>query len=351
MSNLGMRNCAACHGVIADSYFMRCSRCGDYYDLQCANISENRYRLMEKERKKVWTCPKCHDSLYDASNVTIRRKPGPSFGENCRISGVNSESGSRDTLVHEFQQLCRMMAAMNDRLLKVLEYSEACQDRMEYLGDKLITLEGRLSRLEPAIRHRGCLCSCQNTPNGNDRSDRSDLRTVFGSSPRLAPEASLNRIPSSPSMVSAASKPQQCKGVRTESQDSVSSEATTSPKTPAVSCPEVKRHVGLSSQRGNAGPDVTKLKAMEPRRLVHLWNMKSCADDVSSYLREICTTGSCTVTELKSRGDYKSYKLSVPEAFFDICMSPNTWPINSRIKEWTFFRGHRSNTKKAPTKT
>lgn len=93
---------------------------------------------------------------------------------------------------------------------------------------------------------------------------------------------------------------------------------------------------------GTAGPSVTSLKAVEARAYIHLWNMVSSAEEVRSYLRELCPHGNCIVEEITPRGDYKSYKLNVPAAFSEKCMSTDIWPVNARIKTWIINRQWRA---------
>lgn len=89
-----------------------------------------------------------------------------------------------------------------------------------------------------------------------------------------------------------------------------------------------------ASKCGTANPSLTKLKAVEVKKYIHLWNMESGASEVSEYLRQLCTVGTCTVEELNPKGNYKSFKIGVPDAYFEMCMSTDIWPINARIKSW-----------------
>lgn len=100
---------------------------------------------------------------------------------------------------------------------------------------------------------------------------------------------------------------------------------------------EVRRNRRPTSLCGTAGPAVTSLKAVEPRTYIHLWNMESCADEIRNYLRELCPNESCTVVELPTKGDYKSYKIGVPVAYHETCLSPEVWPVNARIKTWIVY--------------
>lgn len=93
-----------------------------------------------------------------------------------------------------------------------------------------------------------------------------------------------------------------------------------------------------------AGPSVTKLKAVERRKHFHLWNMVSGAEEIRTYLQELCSPGSGTVEELKPKGQYKSYKIGVPVDLYEKCYSIDMWPDNARVKPWIPFRGARPKT-------
>lgn len=101
---------------------------------------------------------------------------------------------------------------------------------------------------------------------------------------------------------------------------------------------EVRRSRRPPSLCGTAGPSITTLKAVEPRSYIHLWNMESNADDVSEYLRHLCPAANCTVQELTPKGNYKSYKIGVPDLYRDKCLSIEVWPVNARIKAWVNYR-------------
>lgn len=103
---------------------------------------------------------------------------------------------------------------------------------------------------------------------------------------------------------------------------------------------DVKKKQGRrpTSMCGTAGPAVTSLKAVEERKYIHLWNMVSGIEEIREYLRHLCPSATCTVHELKPRGDYKSYKIGVPLAHYDMLFSMDVWPINARMKAWVSYR-------------
>lgn len=66
--------------------------------------------------------------------------------------------------------------------------------------------------------------------------------------------------------------------------------------------------------------------------------MVSGLEDVRLYLKELCPTVTFTVDELNSKGDYKSYKIGVPDTHYETCFAADVWPDNARIKAWIPFR-------------
>lgn len=105
----------------------------------------------------------------------------------------------------------------------------------------------------------------------------------------------------------------------------------------------------ITSVRCTAGPNVTTLLAVEHRKHIHLWNMVSGVEDIRAYMQTLCPNGTCTVDELKPKGEYKSYKIGVPAKFIDKCLSPEVWPENARVKMW-FFRGRSGSEQQNPAK-
>jgi hypothetical protein len=67
--------CAGCLQKILNREFLICSICNNYYDLECANISTQRfYNTLNKEHREKWKCPLCKNKLpkKDNTNTPIR---------------------------------------------------------------------------------------------------------------------------------------------------------------------------------------------------------------------------------------------------------------------------------------
>lgn len=77
--------CAGCRQEIPDRRFLKCFICHQNYDLDCANVSEQRfYNTLTKEHKQSWKCQFCRskEPKTDNNNTPIRPQHQ---SENCDV--------------------------------------------------------------------------------------------------------------------------------------------------------------------------------------------------------------------------------------------------------------------------
>lgn len=110
--------CAGCNQNIPDTKYLTCSLCKSAYDLDCANINNERFKvMMETEGAESWKCPACHCKIpkrgntntpvrlreYDSSlitpspetnNVTVRRNTKT---KTTTTKSINDTTTSLDT--------------------------------------------------------------------------------------------------------------------------------------------------------------------------------------------------------------------------------------------------------------
>lgn len=92
----------------------------------------------------------------------------------------------------------------------------------------------------------------------------------------------------------------------------------------------------VNATHGTAMPGATLLKAAERKSYLHLYYLKlgTTTEEVSEHLRTICSDDVCIVEELKARGNYASFKLSVLTKNVDKYLSAEHWPEDVCIKPW-----------------
>lgn len=81
--------CTGCNTVIQGKEFLNCPSCKHKYDLQCANITSQRFKAMTQDAKRSWKCPECISRLpkSDNTNTPLRAQP---------LHVVNTEEGDSD---------------------------------------------------------------------------------------------------------------------------------------------------------------------------------------------------------------------------------------------------------------
>lgn len=69
--------CSGCLKKIPDKCFLTCTSCKNQYDLECANVSTQRfYNTMTREHKQSWICQLCRCKMpkKDNSNTPVRQR-------------------------------------------------------------------------------------------------------------------------------------------------------------------------------------------------------------------------------------------------------------------------------------
>lgn len=138
--------CAGCKTNITSKQFLCCSLCLSKYDLQCANMNEKIYLLLDKDRKAAWKCQACKnqqpkgnppfaDITNDESsepnnqNVTVRSKPTSSKNSNnldCTMEGplpatIEEISELLDRKLSSSSSIiCNLRLALKEDLLSII---------------------------------------------------------------------------------------------------------------------------------------------------------------------------------------------------------------------------------------
>ena len=96
------------------------------------------------------------------------------------------------------------------------------------------------------------------------------------------------------------------------------------------------RRRSINVTRGAAAPSVSTLLAAERKSYLHLYYVKpgTTVQQVVEHLQNIFPGANCNAESLKPRGDYASFKLSVPTKLVGKCLLPEHWPEDVHIKPW-----------------
>lgn len=299
--------------------------CSNRFHAACAGASR-----FTAEEEADWACPHCRcwipkggdysqtpvgASKFRATNVTFRKKPLA----NVTISEP-LELPSLDYLevLSEFKFIRQEMKVMKDMM-----FQHDC--KLQALMDKLATMSEAPAQLNAAVASRSRSVPPED-PNGQPGSSTTTYATV-AASPAKVSNGRPEPLPPAEGEAGTLEGTESNTNKRldlSENSDGHAPKPSQRPQRP-------------TSMRCN--PTKISLKAVEYRKFIHLWNMVSGVEEVKEYLKELCPGDNFTVEELRAKGDYKSYKIGIPDAHFDRCFTVDAWPDNARLKVWMPFRG------------
>lgn len=319
---------------------MICSACGNDFQggeeyLQCCN--EKCHKLyhylcnntdIPLEERANWICPECQCSKKKGGNNSDTPVGKLSANRNTNVTNRKklptrrnddiATGGSDDKLALEVQSLREQIALLNCRIEELVTTVKVYDEKLHLSNQAVCILEERLEVLE--VGSQNSVASYASAAKSGPTKEHTEQAKI----------SSPNQLNTEQDNIVNPTEEDDSNG-----SGSLNNEEQRRPK-------QSRRSVSI---RCTAGPEKTSLKAVERRKYLHLWNMESGTDDVRAYLEQLCPTGTCTLDPLKPKGEYKSYKIGVPVTFYDILLSPEVWPDNARIKEWTFFRGSRKTAK------
>lgn len=368
---------------------MRCAKCKQYFDIICANFSEDVFITMSSDFKKTWICFECRSLLpkHDNSNTPVRQPIGHNTGaaasgcldismhtpdnvtlrNNRQRPSQITPKGDNDQLinmvpvVHEIKQMqddfeMRLTAKICTLLTEQFnEFKSMVFEKISHLSTQVDKLEERIQTMDTKRNgvHQG---------NPVVIRDPSNMNNVGKNKPKLnskiQPEPPLQeKVTHSTPKLKATTKTNPTSGPH------VASTSTSGVKSDAVithgiadATPDSKdngdqeKHAewtvagrtkrGRTSApgvlRGTAAPGTTALRASERWRYLHLYYVQegTTIEQVRAHLHSICGNNDCTVDELKSRGRYSSFKLGVPSKVAESVMSPNNWAEDICVKPW-----------------
>ncbi|XP_073964313.1 uncharacterized protein [Choristoneura fumiferana] len=336
--------CTACSGELTvGEEYLQCmvKNCDKLYHRLCTT------QKLTMQEKDTWVCPECC-----AEHKKGGRNCDTPVGTPLTIKNIASRNKSGDTpptlpsrptmessvMELEVQRMRDQMSLLSQQLASavstIAQYQIALSDyvvKFELLHDKFANLELALSSPRPS------LVSVASGPDVDEAARSQKSKRKRETKDHEHRQSGRTGVPPALVTMNAPQAEQASHSGDQETGRVVLSDGEECDKVPEEEWREVRnRKKRYSSVRCTAGPEVTPLRAVEYRKYIHLWNMVSGADEILLYLRSLSPEGSFTVDELKSKGDYKSYKIGVPAALLERYLSADCWPVNARIRPWLF---------------
>lgn len=157
--------CAGCLHIIKNKEFLTCSKCTDKYDLDCANVSTQRfYNTMTPERKKKWVCPSCHCRTPKMGNTDLPLGGG-------LLKDPQQSSPTRESYVTQ-----------RNSKKKTIDNDSISSDNLSYLGDTMQPADSPNNEdrtLDHPLTLRNINELLQSTLQQNNKSIIAELRKII----------------------------------------------------------------------------------------------------------------------------------------------------------------------------
>lgn len=348
---------------------MTCAKCKQFFDLLCANYTEDVYATFSLEYKMSWICVECRSKVPkgDNSSTPVRQhhiqdtsiasdSPGVSI---CSPEHVTVRTGTRygqPTGKNVNDDMSNLLKALQVSLVNELS---VVQDELE---KRLITKFSKLLTEHFCAFKSDLLEKVNRLSKRMDELERS-INTLTTGINRS--ETIMTPIPTEINKTRQATEPAQRKNKKkqTSLQKSNSASATIGsggapPRPPPARVGNLNRNDKPDQEgwtevirrrpssparaslpgvmRGTAAPGTTILCAAERKAFLHLYYVKegTTVEQVNAHLKTICGADVCFVEALKARGDYASFKLTVPPELTNLLLNPDNWAVNICVKPW-----------------
>ncbi|KAL0840636.1 hypothetical protein ABMA28_015835 [Loxostege sticticalis] len=157
-------DCASCKKTLPKSAFMRCSQCKAAYDLECINLSSQRFYSfykLDKKRRDAWICPECKNKTAKSSTpIRPVLSPDPNCNITLRVKSVTpTDAYSDDGTLHEDElkedvpdsEMKMFLEEMRAVRTEMSMFRSAISDltsTIKSLNSRLDSLESRVDVLE-----------------------------------------------------------------------------------------------------------------------------------------------------------------------------------------------------------
>lgn len=90
---------------------------------------------------------------------------------------------------------------------------------------------------------------------------------------------------------------------------------------------------------------IDSFQAIQKKKFLHVWSLHpdTTENSIAGHVKKICGSEDIKIEKVipKTKRDYSSFMIGVPESMFEKLNSADSWPVNTRFNEWVWFRNSR----------
>lgn len=366
-----MSSCGACGSIIMD-HFMECSngKCKKLYDLVCLELNIEAFKSYTEEYKSSWVCPECICLMPKRGNTDtplIVRTPvfKTTTATTTPMNNINTQRGSQASfsptmdsnsmLLEELREFrSEMTVRMNSqaeaitlllnqfsqtrsdldkitKLMIVLEekvYTKQTQDISDIVDNPPSTFAEVVSQQNSSNSHKTQKLSNNSTSKTQKVNKGGATKTAV--SPVSVVETTINTTP----LTSAS-----CEQTEIEEGNTGTDWTTVIRKKNA----RPLKNVALGTNK-----ELKAIQATERKKHLHVWRLhpETTTEAITDHVKTVCGPDvQIKVDKInhKTKRDYSSFIIGVPEVWFQKLHQSEIWPMNAEFNEWIWFRNSTKN--------
>lgn len=124
---------------------------------------------------------------------------------------------------------------------------------------------------------------------------------------------------------------------------------TSSGKWTLVSYQNKAKNGQLNNIQKGGNTQISSFQAVENKKFLHVWSLHpdTTEEAITEHVSKTCGSGDVKIQKItpKTKRDYSSFMIGVPELKFDTINNIVCWPVNTKFNEWVWFRDPRKTPK------
>lgn len=351
--------CSACDEKTSEIDYMECSNgnCRKLFHLKCLTLKLEVFETFSEEYKSKWICPECASSNPKRNNQDTPVRGDTPVLNRTFTNNVNTRRGNRieSSLTSNTEVGSDMMAQVLNELrafridvmkrldtqAKDIQELKLIAEQTEIKVEKLC-LDKRVDgeKSNEFIIMKNKIEELKKVQNVTQQETERHLKTfaevllqkntdgVALSNP-LTNKVKVNKVGATKSPILVDTQPIE---EREEKGNEENDWKVVKNRKSARFSSDVKR---------GQNTNTITIKATERKKHLHIWRLhpETSAEALSKYVENIC--GTDVVVEKinhKTKRDYASFRVTVPESVYKKLCQPEVWPVNTEFTEWIWFR-------------
>lgn len=349
---------------------MECSngKCKKHYDIACLEVDKDTFKSSTEAYKKTWVCAECVCLLPKRGNVDtplIVKTPALKTATTTTpMNNINTQRGSQacfsptmdsdSMLLEELREFRAEMTARMDSQAEAItlllnQFTQTRSDLdniiklMRVLEEKVETKQTISEIVDNPPSTFAVVVSQQNSSNGHKMQKISKNATTATTKTQKVNKGGATKTAVLPVTETAiiTTPPTSTPYEQTDIEEGDTELGWTT-------VIKKKHNRPIKNVAVGTNKELKAIQATERKKHLHVWRLhpETSIEAITDHVKSVCGPDvQIKVDKInhKTKRDYSSFIIGVPEDWFQKLHQPEIWPMNAEFNEWIWFRNSNKN--------